>query len=393
MPNLLTFILLITLVALLFRVEFFFYLLYVFFGIYLSSHLWGQHALDNVTFERDCDQRAFIGDRVPVRIRIQNQGLLPLPWLRVHDSLPTGIKSPNFYHCVISLLPFEKTVLEYELNCRHRGFYPLGPLVVRAGDIFGLRDSEKRLESPDALWVYPKIVHLSKLELAAKVPFGYVRTKERIFEDPTRMVGVRDYQSGDSTRHIHWKATATTGTLQVKRFEPAISIESQIFLNLNQDEYTRDRTIPASETAIVTAASIVSYLIEKRQTVGLSSNGQDPLAAGTSKITIPPRKGEAQRMHILDVLARVQLSEHLAFADLLHQDRLQLTWGSTAIIISSHADDALFDNMLLMKRSGFHVMLILVDPQTPFANIKQRAKDVGIEAQQIWQERDLDVWR
>ncbi|MFO7918259.1 MAG: DUF58 domain-containing protein [Anaerolineae bacterium] len=393
MPHLLTFILLITFVALLFRIEFFFYLLYVFFGIYLFSHLWGQHALDNVTFERECEERAFIGDRVPVKIHIQNRGFLPLPWVRVHDSLPTGIRSPNFFHCVISLLPFEKKVLEYELNCRHRGYYPLGPLIVRAGEIFGLRDSERRLEAPDALWVYPKIVHLSNLELAAKVPFGYVRTKERIFEDPTRMVGVRDYQSGDSTRHIHWKATAATGTLQVKRFEPAISIESQIFLNLNKDEYTHERIIPASETAIVTAASIVNYLIEKRQTVGLSCNGQDPLADGPSKTTIPPRKGEAQRMYILDVLARIQLSEHLAFADLLHQDRLQLTWGSTAIIISSHADNALFDNMLLMKRSGFHVMLILVDPQTPFGNIKQRAKNVGIEAQQIWQERDLDVWR
>ncbi|MFP3895574.1 MAG: DUF58 domain-containing protein [Anaerolineales bacterium] len=393
MPHLLTFILLITFIALLFRIEFFFYLLYVFFGIYLSSRLWGDHALDNVTFEREYDTRAFIGDRLPVKIRIQNRGFLPLPWLRVHDSLPMGIKSPNFYHCVISLLPFENKLLEYELNCRHRGYYPLGPLIVRAGDLFGLSERERRLEAPDALWVYPRIVPLNELELAAKVPFGHVRTRERIFEDPSRMVGVRDYQSGDSTRHIHWKATAATDSLQVKRFEPAISIESQIFLNLNRDEYTHARTVPASETAIVTAASIVNYLIEKRQTAGLSCNGQDPLAKEASKITIPPRKGEAQRMHILDVLARVKLSAHLSFADLLHQDRLQLTWGSTAIIISGHADNALFDNMLLMKRSGFHVMLILMDPQTPFVNIKQRAKDVGIEAQQIWQERDLDVWR
>jgi len=393
MPHLFTFILLISLIALLFRIEFFFYLLYIFFGIYLFSRFWGQHALDNILFERECDSRAFIGDHIPVRIHIQNRGIWPLPWMRIHDSLPIGIKSPNFFHSVISLLPFERKILEYELNCRRRGYYPLGPLVIRAGDIFGLYDREKRFESPDALWIYPKIVHLNNLQLAAKVPFGYVRTKERIFEDPSRLVGVRDYQSGDSTRHIHWKATAATGTLQVKRFEPAISIESQIFLNLNRDEYTQERTIPASETAIVTAASIANYLIEKRQTVGLSSNGQDPLTEEAFKITIPPRRGEAQLMQILDVLARVELSKHLSFADLLHQDRLQLTWGSTAIIISGHAGDALFDNMLLMKRSGFHVMLILMDSQTPFAIVKQRAEDVGIEAHQVWQESDLDVWR
>jgi hypothetical protein len=46
-----------------------------------------------------------------------------------------------------------------------------------------------------------------------------------------------------------------------------------------------------------------------------------------------------------------------------------------------------------MKRSGFHVMLIVMDPRTPFAGIQQRAQAVGVRAYQVWQESDLDVWR
>jgi hypothetical protein len=98
-------------------------------------------------------------------------------------------------------------------------------------------------------------------------------------------------------------------------------------------------------------------------------------------------------MHILDLLARVQASEGIPFADMLRQASLHLTWGGTGIIISGHADETLFESMLLMKRSGFHVVLILLDPKTPFTLIQQRAQEVSIRAYQVWQESDLDVWR
>jgi len=106
-----------------------------------------------------------------------------------------------------------------------------------------------------------------------------------------------------------------------------------------------------------------------------------------------PHKGREQLVRILDTLARVQVSNHLAFVDVLRQASLHLTWGGTAIIITGHADDALFENMLLMKRSGYHVVFILLDPRSPFIGIQQRAQEVGIRAYQVWQESDLDVWR
>ena len=393
MPHLLGFIIGLFLIAALFRVDFFFYLLYVFFGVYFLSRLWTERALRNVTFEREHVTHAFLGERVPVKLRIRNRGALPLPWLRIHESLPIQLKSPNFYRCVLSLLPYEEKALTYELDCRRRGYYPLGPMVASSGDLFGVGGCQRRVESADVVTVYPRIVALTSLSLPAQTPFGSLVAKQHVFEDPARMIGIREYQTGDSMRNIHWKASAATSVLQVKRFQPAISIEAQVFLNLNRDEYTRTRAGTATELAIVTAASIANYLIEKRQTVGLSCNGLDPLMQEAETIALPPRGGREQLMHILDILARIRASEGRPFADVLRQASLHMTWGGTGIIISSDADDVVFDNMILMKRSGFHVVLILVDPRTPFVGIQHRARDVGIRAYQIWQEKDLDVWR
>jgi uncharacterized protein (DUF58 family) len=393
MQNLLVFIVGLFLLAALFRVDFFFYLLYVLFGVFFLSRVWTSRTLRGVECKREYTDRAFLGERLLVTLHLRNRNLLPVAWLRIHESLPIQLKSPSFFNHVLSLLPKEEARLTYDLECRRRGYYPLGPLLLSSGDLFGMHTQEVEVPSEDYLMVYPQIVPLTELALPAQTPFGAIPAKQHIFEDPARMVGVRDYQSGDSMRHIHWKTTASKGVLQVKRFEPAISIESHILLNLNRGEYSTSRAEIATELAIVVAASFAHFLIEKRQTVGLCTNGVDPLMADQPMVALPPRKGREQLMGILGTLARIRVAEQLPFSELFQQANQQLTWGGTAIIITAHADNTLFENMLRMKRSGFHVMLVLLDPQTPFEGIRQRAKEVGVRAHMIWQESDLDVWR
>jgi uncharacterized protein (DUF58 family) len=395
MQHLLAFIVVFFALAAVLRIDFFFYILYVLFGVYFLSGLWVDRAVRGLTVSHAFEDRAFPGERITVSVQLRNGTILPLPWLRLHESLPIQLKSPNFYRCVVSLLPRETRTLSYDLECRRRGFYRLGPLTLHTGDLLGVRMRERRIEDLGALIVYPRIIPLARLGLAAQTPLGEVPARHQLYHDPTRMIGVRAYQSGDSLRHIHWKTSAATGALQVKRFEPAISWQAQLFVNLNRGEYNLHRYITASELAIVVAASVAHYLIEKRQEVGLSSNGLDPLAEETDgyEVTVAPRKGRDHLMRILDVLARVRLAEDRPFVDLVRRARLHLTWGGTAIIITAHADDALFDAMLLLQRSGYHILLIVVDPHAPFADTKAHAQAVGIAAHQIWQESDLDVWR
>lgn len=394
MQHLLAFIVALFALAALLRIDFFFYILYVLFGVYFLAGLWIDRALRGLTVSHAFEERAFPGERVTVTMQLHNRTILPLPWLRLHESLPIQLKSPNFFRGVVSLLPRETRTLTYDLECRRRGYYPLGPLTLQTGDLLGVRSHERRLDDVGALIVYPRIIPLARFSLAAQTPLGEVPTRQQLYQDPTRMIGVRPYQSGDSLRHIHWKTSAATGALQVKRFEPAISWQAQLFVNLNRDEYNLHRYITASELAIVAAASVAHYLVEKRQEVGLSTNGLDPLAEGDlPEVSLPPRKGRDHLMRILDVLARVQLAEDRPFVDLVRRARLHLTWGGTAIIITSHADDPLFEAMLLLQRLGYHILLILVDPHAPFADLQARAQTVGIAAHQVWQESDLDVWR
>ena len=393
MSGILFFVLVLVVIAALFRIDFVFYLVYLLFGAYLLSGWWLDRSLSGVRVRHEYENRAFVGDHVRVCLRVCNDSWLPVPWLRIHESLPIHLISPNFFRAVISLLPRQERFLEYELNCRHRGYYPLGPLLVSSGDPLGIRMVERDQACAEALTVYPRVFPLEQLGLRAQSPFGEMASNERLMEDPARMIGVRPYVESDSLRHIHWKTTATTGTLQVKRFEPAISVESMVLINLCRGDYTVNRYVAASELAIEAAASIANHLIERRQTVGLGTTGLDPLDPERHSIYLAPHKGRGHLMQMLDLLGRIELDEQGEFEPLVRQVRQHLGWGGTAVVITPDLDPALEATLLLVRRQGIRVLLVLVDPHGPPREVRARMEQVGVPCHLLWREEDLDVWR
>ena len=275
-------------------------------------------------------------------------------------------------------------------------------MIVQGGDLLGTATFEYRLdgsrgENNEFVIVYPKIIALRELGFPSQSPFGTLPSRERIFEDPTRIQGVRDFQPGDSLRRMDWKSSARIGVLQVRRYEPAIALETAIMLNLDAGDYRQPERHPATELGIVTAASLAVHLVEKRQAVGLITNGQDPLAenpvAGTF---LPLRKGRAHLMHVLDLLARVQVAPEgtaVPFLTLLTGRSLGLPWGSTVVVVTARESEGLMDALLALRRRGLVIILALTCQDRDFRATSRRAGQIGVHTIRLWSEQDLDVWR
>src|SRR5512142_3070033 len=73
--------------------------------------------------------------------------------------------------------------------------------------------------------------------LPPKDPLGDVKARLPLFEDASRPRGVRDYMPSDALKHIHWRATARVGELQVKVYEPTISYQWVLFVNVASFRY------------------------------------------------------------------------------------------------------------------------------------------------------------
>jgi len=388
-----TFLLFLLVLAILLRADFFFYALYLFFGLYVLAGFWVRRTMGRLSVRRRFVNRAFLGESVAVHLDLVNRSVLPVPWLRLRETRPLKLAAPPILQRVVSLGPRESMTVTYTLHTRSRGYYPLGPLRLDAGDVLGLAAEERRFDEVEHLIVYPQIVPLASLDLPSLSPMGTLRTQQRVFEDPARVIGVRDYVAGDSRRRIHWKVSASVGRLQVKKLEPAISLETAIFLNLNAAEYELRRRAITTEFAIVVAASVASYVIDKRQAAGLYTNGRDPLAVGAGlapapAICVPPGRGRPHLMRVLDVLARIEVAETFSFAELLHRDSAGLPWGTTLVIVTSQGDEGLAPALLALRRRGFLVVVILVD-ETRGAGLIERA---GFSVLRIADERDLRRW-
>lgn len=387
------FLLVLVVLALLTRETFVVAMLYLFVGANLLGRLWSGNVIQRVSFSRKFDGKVFPGEIVPVQVEITNRSWLPAVWLRVQDYFPLEIADQRSFQQVISLGPRETSQLTYQLKAQKRGYYPVGPLHVTSGDLLGLSPERTSEGHPDHLVVYPRVVAFSNVKIPSRSPMGSLRTREPVFEDPTRPAGKRDYRPGDSLRRIDWKATATTGRLQTKLFEPSISLETMLFLNLNAEDYPMRSRYDASELSIVVAASLANWIVSQRQAVGLITNAVDPLAIDSQAIPLQVRKGRAHLMRILELLARVRMLETSSFAALINQQRVHLNWGTTLIVITSNAGKPLFDELLQARHAGLIPVLILCGENAEHRQAVQTASLFHIPVTEIHDEKDLDLWR
>jgi len=392
--NYLPLLIVLIMVAAIFRDDFSFTLLYLFAGAYAVGTWWSRRGLAALAYKRHFTNRVFLGENVQIKLEIANTSWLPIPWFRVHEGLPVDLSGPESLQRIASLGPRDKTSIEYSVNARRRGYYSVGPIFLSSGDIFGLGTTDlRRRGEAEYLTVYPKIIPLTKIEFPSHSPLGTLRHHQPIFEDPTRVMGKRDYVAGDSLRRVDWKSTAMTGRMQVKLFEPSIALETVIFLNLNVEDYMLRRRYVSTELAVVVAASLANWVIGKQQTVGLHLHGKDPLNTADPPQFIPARAGRGHLMRILDVLARVQMGECPNFAESLRNRRVHLSWGTTLTVITGIADDPLLAELYQARRAGLNANLILAGPVPAVRDIQHRAGFYGISVVNIAQERDLDIWR
>src|SRR5262249_49809792 len=233
---------------------------------------------------RECNRlSANVSERVAVVITIRNRGALPVAWLLMEDVLPVQaliFKPPNLgvdgrrIHLTM-LRSNGRSTMMYQLQCNRRGYYQIGPLVLETGDLFGLHRRYRVATDPHFLLVYPQVVPLSGYDIASRRPIGEIRLQHRLYEDPTRIAGVRRYEAGDPLNRVHWRATARTGSLHSKVYEASTIAGATIVMDLHQASHPIKDERYRSELAITAAAAIANAMYEMGQQVGLVSNGRD----------------------------------------------------------------------------------------------------------------------
>lgn len=372
------------------------YAMYVLLGVMLLGRFLTNRWVQGIHIERRCDrEETDMGGTVAVEVTLRNRNWFTVPWILAEDVLPRDALTdiPTRLRCrgsrtlLVRLGARQEERLVYEIECLRRGYYQIGPLLLESGDVFGLHRRYRVVGEPQFVTVPPQPIALEGYDLATRRPVGEVRLAHRLFQDPTRIAGIRPYEAGDPLNRIHWRATARTGRLQCKTYEPSVLAGATVILDFHEASFAGSGAVACRELAATAAASIAQAMDQLGQPIGLVSNGRDAAERIKSEgwdqefatrrsaqaqatqltrserlqpIMIEPARGSSQVERILHTLGRLETTRGLDFASLVWETTSRLSRHTTLVAVLARVTEA--DAVLLanLHQRGWPVTVVLI---------------------------------
>jgi uncharacterized protein (DUF58 family) len=395
--------------------------------VLITTDIWAKYCLNDLLFRRDLsEKRVLFGEEITLSVGVENAKLLPLPWLEIEDVVPKALtirgrrlrinasSNRSVLENLFSPRWYERVTRRYTVSCNARGVHTFGPTQMRSGDLFGFSEHQETIENKQFLIVYPLVVPLSSFNLPARYPFGDRRAQRRLLEDPSRVMGVRDYAYGDDLRRVHWKATARTMQMQSKVYEATTTYTLVLFLNVSSQLDAYFGIHPElQELAICAAASVTDWALDEGYAVGLYSNSvlympemgmqmsakeeqnannqQASLNSTLAKllknqsVQVPAASNEEQRKRLMEVLARIQTFFSSSIEEVMQNSRAHLPAGATVVLITSTISDPLLDSLVRLKQAGHAVTILMVGDQ-PVASHLAGISMYYLGGEKTWQD-------
>ena len=335
-----------------------------------AGRYWSRHLFDRLTLKREpAETRVFIGERVPLKVELENRKPLPLPWyewrlglsghLPVEDEVLGAAAVPGQKWLIRkgALGWYQRHDWTFTLAPDTRGYHQVGTATIRSADLLGAYPRSFEDDGRTHLVVFPRVFSMEDLGLPSGRPFGERKGGNRVFEDPLRSAGLREYRPGDPLRRIDWKATARSGDLRSRVYEPSATQQLYLLVNIDTMEhawegYLRDEL----ERIVSVSASLCVWAAGARYAVGLLANGAFPDA--DRPIRLPPSRSRDQVSRLLEALAVIQPLTMGDLAGAIQRESGKLPQGSTLVVVASLMPPALAGVLARLHDEGHNVFVI-----------------------------------
>ena len=344
------------------------------FIVIIGARIWSRLSLEDVLYERDLPKHSvFVGDEFEIELRVTNAKPLPIPWLRIADTVPIGLEVKDAQMArsnsraalelreSFSLAWYERVRMRYTVKALRRGYHQIGPATLNSGDIFGMFPRTQEMAPPrDGVLVYPQTVELPDLELPSGRPIGDNRATTALWDDPNRPRGLKEYVPGDPIKTIDWKVTARLRQVFVRTFDPSVTQYAVVVMDVSTTEYLFTGYSPRLlERAIVGAGSIATRSMELGHRVGLVTNGVS--LRPNTRMVIQPSARPGQLGSIMEALAMIRPVAPERIERLLEREAAwAVPYGATIVIVSAVLSRGLLDVADRLAASGHPTRAIYV---------------------------------
>ena len=352
--------------------------------------VWSRYGLHALEYERRLSaHRVLWGERIGLDLIVRNGKPLPIPWLRIDDTVTHGAEvvgrelTPalqrgfDILRETWSIGWFERVTRHLQIEGTRRGSYRFTSAELRVADLFA---STQRIEErPIATMfrVVPRIV--SVRSPLTNSPVGSVKATKGLYEEPSLFAGVRPYQAGDQLRRIHWKATARLGVPVTRRYDPAREREVLIAVDM--------QTMPGAawmlnwdddlvEGLCVASLSLARTFIGDGIAVGLAVNAFSDRPQRT--VFVPPSAAAGQLAAMADLLADVSPYVSVGFDRLLADVARRAPLGCSVMALSSRDPVEFAATLRRLRAQGYAVTVAAFGPDAD--RWTARARSLGLSS-------------
>lgn len=201
----------------------------------------------------------------------------------------------------LTLMPHTTAVFKVRLSFSRRGVHSLGRYTLESGDFLGLQSLQYAGKMDPEI-----VVTAGRAEgLAGILPLngllGEHSVRRLLYDDPTLVIGTREYSGREPMRMISWTQTAMRGKLMVRKNDHTAEPSAVILADLGGSREAREAVLALTRT-------VCERLHEANVPYALFSNG-DLFKTGTGL-------GQAHLSLILERIGRARPTNFTPFREL-----------------------------------------------------------------------------
>jgi uncharacterized protein (DUF58 family) len=311
---------------------------------------WVQMASRGIVVTRVLDSgRLEVGEAFEEEIAVKRKGLGMAPWVEI-----TELGDGDAQLGRVIGLGQEAVRWKARGTYWRRGWMTFGPTLVRVREPFGLFWKEKKMGQPTRVLVHPRVRPISDFVSVSARTGGEAQGSGAWAEYPPETGGVRDYTTGDAFGRIHWGLSGHHGRLMSKTFEPPVSTDLWIILDLDQSVHVGEGLDSTLEEAVSLAASLAWVVHTRGRQAGLAAND----AKGT---VLEPHRAARQDRRVMDYLAVAQADGRRSLHEMLERSRVEDLTRRALAVITPSADGRWLERLQRVRGRQATIAVFYVD--------------------------------
>lgn len=305
------------------------------------------------------------GDPLPFTVSIRNRSWFPCPFVQVVLDLPVGLSaSPDREERRLAwttyLLMRQEVDVQAVCYGSKRGVHSFvaASMYIRINDGLGLKEIYVSAPIVDEVAVQPAFISLAAAEPAMRELSGKIEILRWLHPDESLLRGIRDYQAGDSYRHLAWQASAREGKWMTKVF--AASTESTVTLVLNAqffDPYWLGTRVEHFDRLCEGAAAVAFRLEMQGFAVQFAAN---------AVVSRDPKRmwhGHQRAAGVRSLLGRAHPYANGSLVDLLQAVNARAPRGGPLIVFSSFFSEPSSRRLQLLNKERPVTVILGPEPE------------------------------